>query len=264
MKRKLSISLIVIALLLIVGCNNTQPPDDSSDERETEYYTSDETESVTGVEPEPGPNENETEPRRSGLNTEGLKDVYVVPEGTFLEEHELSEDEAAFLALLNSTGLDWRISSRQSRLTVNTDEHRNYFVSCPENLINGLITIRRNAGHNFGDKHISLAFSLRRSPTVSEAERLYQQQSLLSSDEWNLLWELAGTLLEEEEAVADIAARAFGYSEGRNIMRGRKAGNDIDYRFSTDWREAPLEINTSVTIELTLGMCEIYREMAGF
>jgi len=184
------------------------------------------------------------------------------------ETHTLTSDELEFIYVLNEIGLNWSISSRQSRLPSPSPyyDYRSYITICPSSLVSSLITIRNDLGGIFGEKNIRIYIRPYRQPTEYEFIRL-QQEGLLTENEWLLFWELAGKLLEKEDCIVSITNRsleylkAFSFSDKTEnsvtIMEGNSS--DIDYSVILSWNTA-LERYAHYEISLTVGLSEFYRE----
>jgi len=187
------------------------------------------------------------------------------------EDHILTADESEFIFALNEIGLNWNFSERQRSFAqsmhhdARSDYNHFYLIHCPSQLIFGFINVRTGFGSIYGDNYISMMFSLYREPTEDEFIRL-QQEGLLTDDEWILFWEFAGIILGEEHNISNIAVRALSYFEDfpayeaeayASLFEGNEEG--IDYRVIFFWNPF-LERYANITIELTVGLSEFYRE----
>ncbi|MCL2198131.1 MAG: hypothetical protein FWB80_04330 [Defluviitaleaceae bacterium] len=179
----------------------------------------------------------------------------------FHAPHIPSESEAAFIAQLNETGLDWDFISAQNLIDPYHQaipRNRVYIIGNPSLSANAIITLRNNAGTFWGDEHIHISFS----PTGLLAD----DEKLLSDDEWLLFWKFAGEFLGEEEIVANIAARSLEYleefqfydeTENSIILMDGYEGN-VDYRVILTWNIF-YERYMPYRIALTAGLQTVYR-----
>lgn len=96
----------------------------------------------------------------------------------------LLKNRANLTSALNEVGLNWNASEWHRPLFSFRGHNQLYFITCPSNLILGLVDIRKYDGDSpvWGKKHIWLSFHAVRQPTEDKFN-LLQQEKLLTDGE---------------------------------------------------------------------------------